>query len=67
METVSKALRHRTTKTAETYYAHILGEAAFEELEEAWAGKAEPAYSLSQNLSRYCGITDNNPDIIIKI
>ena len=39
IEAVSKALRHRTTKTTETYYARIRGEKAFQELERAWAEK----------------------------
>lgn len=45
IEAVSKALRHRTTKTTETYYARIRGEKAFQELEQAWLEKTEPANS----------------------
>lgn len=36
IEAVSRALRHRTTKTTEIYYARIRPEAAFRELDEAF-------------------------------
>lgn len=39
IEAVSKALRHRNTKTTELYYARIRGEKAFQELEQAWVEK----------------------------
>ncbi|MEW5747543.1 MAG: site-specific integrase [Candidatus Thermoplasmatota archaeon] len=39
IESVSKALRHRTTRTTELYYARIRSEDAFRELEEAFAEK----------------------------
>ncbi len=39
IESVSKALRHKTTKTTELYYARIRSDDAFRELEEAFAKK----------------------------
>lgn len=36
IETVSRALRHKTTRTTELYYARIRAEDAFKELEEAF-------------------------------
>ncbi len=39
IESVSKALRHRSTKTTELYYARIRSEDAFRELEDAFAKK----------------------------
>lgn len=36
IEAVSKALRHRTTRTTELYYTRIRNDAAFAELERAW-------------------------------
>lgn len=39
IESVSRALRHKTTKTTELYYARIRSEDAFRELEDAFAEK----------------------------
>ena len=36
IESVSKAMRHRTTKTTETYYTRIRTDRAFQEIEEAF-------------------------------
>lgn len=40
IESVSRALRHRTTKTTELYYARIRPEDAFRELENAFSRKS---------------------------
>lgn len=37
IEAVSKALRHKTTKTTELYYARIRSDAAFKELEAVFS------------------------------
>ena len=42
IEAVSRALRHKTTKTTELYYARIRPENAFRELEELFVEKHEP-------------------------
>jgi len=36
IEAVSRALRHRSTRTTEQYYARIRTETAFQELENLW-------------------------------
>ena len=42
IEAVSRALRHKTTKTTELYYARIRPENAFRELEDVFAETHEP-------------------------
>lgn len=42
IEAVSRALRHRSTKTTEAYYARMTPETAFRELREALLSPAQP-------------------------
>ena len=48
IESVSRAMRHGSTRTTELYYARIRPKMAFRELEQAWAEKPEPAHSQMQ-------------------
>lgn len=42
IEAVSRAMRHRNTKTTEQYYARMRPEAAFKELREAFLNPVKP-------------------------